>query len=165
MAPKETSMNFRCIAMTTEVASRFRKSRLDDRGNRVAQHLLAADDGPCRHCLGIARAGESLLLLSYDIERPQGYFWSAGPIFVHANECVRFTRDNEIPAYIRDNEKSLIAARPYDGNDQLLYDLVDVTPGPEVESLVTRQLCDSRTRYINIHFARTGCFFFRVEPL
>ena len=54
---------FRCEAIPTETADRFRRTGRDDRGNAVRRIVATPDGGfPCRHCLRPARAGETVLL-------------------------------------------------------------------------------------------------------
>ena len=154
-------LNFRCIALPTETAERFRATRIDDRGTpAIGRELPAGSRGPCRHCLRFARPGEPLLLVSYDLPRPLGVYWTPSPIFVHAGPCERFTATNEIPEIVRD---TLVSLRAYDSQDMCLYDLGHVSEGTEIDQPLQCALNDSRTAYVNIHTAKPGCFFCRVE--
>ena len=82
--------DFRCIALPTEIAERFRVTRIGDRGTpAIVRELAPGSSGPCRHCLRFARAGEMLVLVSYDLPRPLGVYWTPSPIFVHADPCER----------------------------------------------------------------------------
>lgn len=66
---------FRCVAIATETADRFRGSGTDDRGNRV-RRVIATESGGflCRHCLQLARPGENMLLGSYNLPQPLGLY-------------------------------------------------------------------------------------------
>lgn len=157
-------MRFRVFAMTTEKADQFRRSRIDDFGNAVRELTAEADTGYfCRHCLGQAGKGRSVLLASYNVEQPRAHYWQPSPIFIHAESCPRFEHDNEIPPAIRAIQ--LVNARPYDRDDMMLYDLNDTVTGDRLEPLLQRCLADERTAYVNVHTGRPGCFLCRVERL
>jgi hypothetical protein len=157
-------MRFRCLAMPTAKADQFRTSGIDDFGNRTRMLTADADTGYfCRQCLGQAGKGRAVLLGSYNVEEPKGHYWQPSPIFIHAESCPRFTRDDEIPPAIRAIQ--LVNVRPYDRDDRLLYDLNDTVTGDRLEALLARCLADERTRFANIHSGRPGCFLCRVERL
>jgi hypothetical protein len=157
-------MQFRCIAMTNETASRFRDSETDDFGNRVKVMTAAADTGYlCRHCLAQAGKGRRVLLASYNVERPRAHYWRPSPVFIHADGCDRFGGDNEIPQAL--SAIQLVTARPYDKDEMMLYDLNDTVTGERLAVLLQRCLEDERTAYVNVHTGRPGCFLCRVERL
>jgi hypothetical protein len=155
---------FRCIAIPTEVAHRFRETGEDERGNALRRlEVTEPDSFPCRHCLKAGTVGEVMLLGSYNMQSPQGIYWTPSPIFVHERACTRFTAENEIAPIIRVNH--LISVRAYDAADQCLYDLGRVCGGADVDAPLERALADPRTSFVNIHTARPGCFLSRVESL
>jgi hypothetical protein len=153
---------FRCVAMPTETADRFRSSGADDNGNRVRK-MEVTPDGlfPCRHCLRYGEPGEMMLLGSYNIPRPRGIYWTPSPIFVHAERCARFESENEVAPIIR--RGILVSVRAYDNADQCVYDLGQVSPGADVDLPLGRALEDPRTAFVNVHTARPGCLLSRVE--
>src|SRR4029453_1206762 len=161
---KEVTMNFRCIAMDTAVADRFRLSGTDDGGNTIVRWMSDKDTGFfCRHCLSQPGKGREMLLANYYVEPPKGVYWSPSPIFVHADgeACHRFVRENEIPEAIR--ELSLVGIRSYNTDDRMLYDLTDLTSGKDTQERIEKCLADPRTSYVNIHSSGPGCFLCRVE--
>lgn len=152
---------FRCEAIPTETADRFRRTGRDDRGNAVRRIVATPDGGfPCRHCLRPARAGETVLLGSYDLPRPLGIYWTPSPIFLHAADCPRAEAVNEVAPIVRANP--LVSIRAYDAADLCLYDLGHVCSGAEVDAPLDRALADPRTAFVNIHTARPGCLLTRV---
>jgi hypothetical protein len=162
--PKEVAMKFRCIAMDTEVAARFRRSGTDDSGNRIVHWMSDKDTGFfCRHCLSQPGKGREMLLANYHVDPPKGVYWSPSPIFLHADAdaCPRFVRENEMPKAIR--EISLVGIRSYNTDDRMLYDLTDLSGGKEAQARVEKCLADPRTSYVNIHSSGPGCFLCRVE--
>jgi hypothetical protein len=157
-------MRFHCVAMPTETADRFRHSGIDDFHNPLRQLTAQADEGYfCRHCLAQPGKGHEVLLGSYDVEQPKGHYWQPSPVFLCAEGCARFARDGMIPPAVRAIQ--LVNARPYDAEGRLLYDLNDTVTGDRLAPLVDRCLADSRTRYVNIHTGRPGCFLCRVERM
>lgn len=157
-------MSFRCIPIETAVADRFRATGLDDAGHDLKRLTVRRVAGgasyPCRHCLDPVADGRDALLGSYHLEKPHGAYWTPSPIFVHADACERFGADGNLPAFMRN---VLLSVRAYDAGDQMLYDLSDVAPGRDVDGLIERGLGDARTRYLNLHTARFGCYLCRVE--
>jgi len=157
-------MNFRCVAMDTETAKRFRTSGVDDFENRVRLMTAAADTGYfCRHCLAQPGKGRQVFLASYNVGRPKGHYWSPSPVFICADDCRHFDAEGEIPPALR--AVSLVNVRPYDAEERLLYDLNDVTTGDRLQPLLERALADDRTDYLNIHTGRPGCFLCRVQRI
>lgn len=152
--------NFRCIPIPTETAERFRASGTDDSGNTLRPVVAAGGGAPCRHCLRNAKAGEVMLLGSYNLPGPLGIYWTPSPIFVHAEPCVRFTAVNEVPETVR---SSLVSVRSYDIDDQCLYDLGEAIDGKSIDAPLARAIADPRTKFVNIHTAKPGCMLCRVE--
>ena len=59
----------------------------------------------------------------------------------------------------------LVSVRSYDADQLCLYDLGQVCAGAEVEAPLMRALSDPRTRFVNIHTARPGCWLAGAERL
>jgi hypothetical protein len=156
---------FRCIAMPTESAARFRSTGRDDRGNAVIARTVEAEGAaPCRHCLRHGRPGEAMLLGSYDLPRPLGVYWTPSPVFIHAEACPRFEAEDVIaPTAL--GETTIVSVRAYDAAQLCLYDLGQVCAGPAVAAPLMRALGDARTRFVNIHTARPGCWLAGAERL
>lgn len=153
---------FQCIPIPTETAERFRIAEVDDNGNELRRmEVTKAGSFPCRHCLSFARPGETMLLGSYNLPRPQGIYWTPSPIFVHAAACPRFLAESIVAPII--GEGTLVSVRAYDQADQCLYDLGQVCAGADVDAPLERALADPRTAFVNVHTARPGCLLSRVE--
>lgn len=145
---------FRCHAIPSETAARFRSDHRDDFGSELK--IMSSPDGglPCRHCLARSRPGEEMLLGSYKLERPKGVYWTPSPIFVHAKPCAPFDGAGRVPEVLHG---SLLSLRSYDAQDMVIYDLGVVTDSQGLTGLIERALADTRTSYINVHTARPGC--------
>ncbi len=155
---------FRCVAVETKTAERFRQTGHDDNAN-VLRRVVATTGGgfPCRHCLRLAEPGETMLLGSYNLPRPRGIYWTPSPIFLHETACARAVNENEVAPIVRAN--ALVSVRAYDAADQCLYDLGQVCEGRSVDAPLERALADARTAFVNIHTARPGCLLSQVERL
>ena len=153
---------FRCVPIPTAIAEQFRRTGTDDRGNRL-RRMKALNGGayPCRHCLRYALPGDSMLLGSYNLPRPNGIYWTPSPIFLHAGDCPRFVGDDEVAPIVSANP--MVSVRAYDDDDLCLYDLGHVCAGTEVDRPLKRALDDPRTAFVNVHTARPGCLLVRVE--
>jgi len=75
--------------MDTESARRFRATRIDDRGGPAHSRIVDGQGFPCRHCLRLGESGEEMLLVSWDLPRPQGRYWTPSPVFLHARDAGR----------------------------------------------------------------------------
>src|SRR4051812_8910061 len=154
---------FRCVAIPTETAARWRATGRDDRGQALHRRVVDGPGFPCRHCLQLGEMGEAMLLGSYDLPHPQGVYWTPSPIFLHARDCARFAATDEIAPTVLAN--AIVSVRAYDAGELCLYDLGAISAGSEVAPLVERALADPRTRFINIHTARPGCLLTAVEKV
>lgn len=154
---------FRCLPIPTETAARWRTTHRDDRANPVIRRIVDGPGFPCRHCLRLGEPGEEMLLGSYDLPRPQGVYWTPSPIFLHAQDCPRFTAEDVIAPIVLAN--GIVSVRSYDADQMCLYDLGAISEGPDVAPILARAVADPRTRFINIHTARPGCLLTAVEKL
>lgn len=152
---------FRCVPMDTESARRFRASRIDDRGGPAHSRIVDGPGFPCRHCLRLGEAGEEMLLVSWDLPRPQGPYWTPSPVFLHAHDCASAEVHDTLPETVTAN--AIVSLRHYDAEGMCLYDLGLVAAGDAVEPALRRNLADPRVAFINIHTARPGCWLCGVE--
>jgi hypothetical protein len=152
---------FRCVAIPTETAARWRATGRDDRAQVLHRRMVDGPGFPCRHCLQLGELGETMLLGSYDLPHPRGVYWTPSPVFLHARDCARFDAPDAIAPTVLAN--GLVSVRSYDADEMCLYDLGAVSVGREVAPLLARTLEDPRTRFVNIHTARPGCWLAAVE--
>jgi hypothetical protein len=154
---------FRCVPIATEVADRFRLTAKDDNGNEVRRVVsTGGEDFPCRHCLEFGKAGETMLLGSYNLPKPLGIYWTPSPIFVHEVPCSPADAENLVAPIVR--KDSLVSMRAYDIAHQCLYDLGQVCAGAELAIPIERALSDPRTAFLNVHTVGPGCLLTLVEP-
>jgi hypothetical protein len=149
---------FRIVPIPTEIADAARRKL----NMGAADHALITVDSPqsspCRHCLRWAQPGERVILFPYSAI-PSGHPYSeSGPIFVHANECQRYSATNEYPADFREGR----VFRAYDSN----YNIIDaeIVNGSEPEAVIRTLFQNGETAFIDVRSVTRGCFTFRVEP-
>ena len=142
--------------LPTEIADATR--RVVNAG--AADHELITVDSPgsspCRHCLRWAQPGERVVLFPY-AAIPSGHPYSeTGPIFVHANECERYSATNEYPADFRNGR----VFRAYDSK----YNIIDaqIVNDNEPEVVIESLFQNPDTEFVDVRSITRGCFTFRV---
>jgi hypothetical protein len=151
------SWNFRVIPLATEIADTARCAV----NSGAADHSLITVDSPgsspCRHCLRWAQRGERVILFPYAAIPPGHPYSETGPIFVHANECQRYSLPNEYPADFRNGR----VFRAYDSN----YNILDahVGDGREPELVIQELFKNPETAFVDVRSITHGCFTFRVQ--
>src|SRR5690349_25039055 len=103
---------FRCVAIPTETAARWRESGRDDRGQALHRRVVDGPGFPCRHCLQLGAPGAAMLLGSYALPHPQGVYWTPSPIFLHARDCARFDVPDAVAPIVLAN--GLVSVRSHD---------------------------------------------------
>ena len=149
--------SFRIVPLPTEIADAARRAV----NAGAADHALITVDepgsAPCRHCLRWAQPGERVILFPY-AAIPSGQPYSeTGPIFVHANECQRYSAANEYPAGFRNGR----VFRAYDSN----YNIIDaqIVNGNEPEIAIESLFQNPDTAFVDVRSVTRGCFTFRVQ--
>ncbi|HEY4638877.1 MAG TPA: DUF1203 domain-containing protein [Candidatus Udaeobacter sp.] len=149
---------FRIIPLPTEIADAARR----EVNMGAADHALITVDtpqsSPCRHCLRWAQPGERVILFPYSAILSGHPYSETGPIFVHANECPRYSATNEYPADFREDR----VFRAYDSN----YNIIDaeIVNGSESEAVIQTLFQNAETAFIDVRSVTRGCFTFRVQP-
>jgi hypothetical protein len=112
---------------------------------------------PCRHCLRWAEPGERVILFPYPAIPPGHPYSETGPIFVHADNCQRYTTPNEYPADFRNGR----VFRAYDSN----YHIIDaqVVDGREPEVVIQELFENPQTAFVDVRSLTHGCFTFRIQ--
>ena len=148
---------FRIVPLPTEIAEAARhtgKAGAADHAIMVA-HLPHAY--PCRHCLRWAQSGEQVILFPY-AAIPSGHPYSeTGPIFVHADECQRYSATNEYPADFRHGR----VFRAYDSNFKIID--AQVVNGSEPEGMIESLFQNRDTAFVDVRSVTRGCFTFRIK--
>src|SRR4051794_31656626 len=121
------TLRFQIIPLPTEIADAARRVVKAGATDHELITVESPESSPCRHCLRWAQPHEGVVLFP-SAAIPSGHPYSeTGPIFVHANECQRYSATNEYPADFRNGR----VFRAYDSN----YNIIDaqVVNGSEPE--------------------------------
>ncbi len=153
-----TKSLLRIVAIATGVAEQIRSSMKDDFGHDLRVQIVT-DTAPCRHCLRIAGPGERVILFSYrPFPADYGPYSEIGPIFIHADACDRYSREESFPADFAPRE---LVIRAYDEH-HAICDAAIAPPGGALEQAATF-LEDSRVRYVHARARTYTCFDFQIE--
>lgn len=149
--------SFHVVPLPTEIADAARRLAKAGAADHAIITVDSPESSPCRHCLRWAQPGERVVLFPYTAI-PSGQPYSeTGPIFVHADECLRYSTPNEYPADFRAGR----VCRAYDSN----YNIVDaqVVNGDEPEVVIQNLFQNPDTAFVDVRSATRGCFTFRIR--
>lgn len=149
----------RIVAIPTEVANSVRETMRAPGNGFPAHSELGSDAAPCRHCLRTIAPGEARrILFTYDRFAGVESLPQPGPVYVHAEDCPRYSESAGFPEELRDSPRTLEA---YARGRRLLAQeyVADGRFEPAIEKLFARQDVD----YIQVNSTTAGCFTFRIE--
>jgi uncharacterized protein DUF1203 len=148
---------FRILPLPTEIAEAARRVVKAGAADHALIKVDSPGSSPCRHCLRWAQPGERVILFPY-AAIPSGHpYFETGPIFVHADECQRYSAINEYPVDFRDGR----VFRAYDAS----YNIIDaqVVNDSEPEVVIERLFQNPDTTFVDVRSVTNGCFTFRVQ--
>ena len=151
------SSHFRIIPLPTEIAEAARRAVNAGSADHALVTADSPESAPCRHCLRWAQPGERVILFPYSAI-PSGHPYSeTGPIFVHADECQRYSATDEYPAAFRNGR----VFRAYDSK----YNIIDaqVVNSGETEAVLESLFQNPDTVFVDVRSVTRGCFTFRVQ--
>jgi Protein of unknown function (DUF1203) len=148
---------FCIVPLSTEIADAARRAANAGAADHAIITVDSPESSPCRHCLRWAQPGDRVILFPYPAI-PSGHPYSeTGPIFVHANECQRYSAPNEYPADFRNGR----VFRAYDSNCNIID--AQVVDGSEPEVVLDSLFQNSDTAFVDVRSLTHGCFTFRVH--
>ena len=151
------STAFRIIPLPTEIAEAARRAVEAGTADHAFLTVESPGSSPCRHCLRWAQPGERVILFPYSAI-PSGHPYSeTGPIFVHANECQRYSATNEYPADFRSGR----VFRAYDSK----FNIIDaqIANGREPEAVIQELFQNPDAAFVDVRSVTHGCFTFRIQ--
>jgi Protein of unknown function (DUF1203) len=150
-------MSFRIVGLPAEAfAHLFALSDEELAGHR-ALRSRAESGVPCRVSLTDAEPGQEVLLVNYEHHPVESPYRSNFAIYVRPGEET-YDAVDLVPEQLR---RRMFSVRGYDAKGMMVdTDLVD---GRELEGAIARQFADPRTAYLQLHFAKPGCYAARVE--
>ncbi|MCV2352866.1 DUF1203 domain-containing protein [Paucibacter sp. B2R-40] len=125
----------------------------------IQRRIVAeAHDAPCRVSLLDAEPGEEVLLLPFAHHALATPYRSSGPIFVRRAASTAQLQPGEVPDSLR---RRLLALRAYDAAGWMLA--CEVVQGDQLEPLLERLLILEGSAFVNLHYARAGCYAARAS--
>jgi len=114
-------------------------------------------EAPCRVSLADAEPGEEVLLLPFAHHSAATPYRSSGPIFVRRGAQAAQLSAGEVPESL---QRRLLAFRAYDADGWMLG--CEVAPGTELAAALQPLLALPGCAFVNLHYARAGCYAARV---
>ena len=150
--------SYRCIALSTHDALRYRAAAVDDFGYSI-QRFVDRDSHPCRHCLREASGENGMLLLSHQAPEPRSVYGHPTAIFVCATACERFGEPDRVPDIVRNRHVSLRAFR---SDGMMLYAANELAEGEGHDAAIRRIFSRDEVAFINAHTAKAGCLLCHI---
>jgi hypothetical protein len=149
----------RVVAIPTAVANAVRSSMRAPRYGFPAYAETATDDAPCRHCLRTFTAGvDRRILFTYDRFDGIEALPEPGPVYIHAEECPRYSADSGFPEELRSSPRTLEA---YARGRRLLAQ--EYVSDGRFEPIIDRLFARPEVDYIQVNSTTAGCYTFRIE--
>jgi len=152
-------MSFRITGLPAETFRHlFALSDDELRARRALRRTVdEASAFPCRVSLTDAAPGDEVLLVNYEHHSVESPYRSSFAVYIRAGEET-YDAVDEVPDQLR---RRMLAARGYDADGMLVEaDLVD---GKALEAKIEQLFAEPRIAYMQLHFAKPGCYAARVE--
>ena len=152
----------RFVALSTDVADAYRQGALDANGQRPERRISDGSGLPCRHCLGEIAAGEEYLVLAHRPFTALQAFAESGPIFLHADACMRYPETSAPPAGFL--ERPAMMLRGYDVDERIVYGTGVIVPSEQLVSSAAAIVDHPNVAFVHARSATNGCFQCRIDP-
>lgn len=132
----------------------------DDALERIGARRVFADEPrlPCRVSVAHAELGEEMLLLNYAHQPANTPYRASHAIYVRKAAERAFDAVDSVPDVITSR---LVAVRAFDAEHLMIA--ADVGAGDATRALIESYLADPKASYLQLHYARRGCYAARVE--
>lgn len=153
-------MSFRITGLdATPFQPLFDLSDDDLRARGIKRVIADAGGGfPDRVELRDAQPGEALLLLNWEHQPAETPYQASHAIYVLEGARERFDAVDQVPELLR---KRLLSVRAFDAKGWMRD--ADVVEGTALEPLIERLLGNPKVDYLQVHYAKPGCYAARVE--
>lgn len=152
-------MSFRISALAKEPFAEL--FTLDDEqlAKRLAKRVVvdAKPGFPCRVSLRDAEIGETVILVNHEHLPARSPFRSAHAIFVSEHSRQAQLQANELPPYLQGRP---IAVRGFDNDDMMIE--ADIAETDLLPNTIERFFANPKIEFIQLHFAKQGCFAAKV---
>jgi len=150
--------SFNVVAIPAEIAEKVRSTAISPQYGHPAGTSVATGYGPCRSCLKTFETGkDERILLTYNPFEGRAELPLPGPIFIHKENCVRYSGD-VFPPELRGLP---ILFEAFSAGGEMLQRVraTDETIELKIEELFA--LPDAE--YIYVRNAEAGCFMALIE--
>ncbi|MEO8923401.1 MAG: DUF1203 domain-containing protein, partial [Caldimonas sp.] len=132
----------------------------DEALERLGARRVFADEPrlPCRVSVAHAEVGEEMLLLNYAHQPANTPYRASHAIYVRKVADRAFDTVDSVPDVITSR---LVAVRAFDAGHMMIA--ADVGEGESTRELIEAFLADPKASYLQLHYARRGCYAARVE--
>lgn len=151
----------RIIAMPTEHARAYQNGHADANGHPPERTIAVGQGNPCRHCLTCIKEGDGMLVLAYRPFDDLQPYAEIGPIFLHADECERYSPQAGMPAMFA--RWDLLIVRGYGTDNRIHYGTADHVPVAEMEGYCKAAFQNNNIAYLHIRTPRFTCYECRIE--
>jgi hypothetical protein len=126
----------------------------------IGARRVVADDPrmPCRVSVADAQIGEELLLLNHEHQPANTPYRSRHAIYVRRSADEAFDAVDLVPPAL---VTRLLSLRAFDA-DHMMID-AEIVDGTEAAPVLERLLANPAASYLQVHYARRGCYAARVE--
>jgi hypothetical protein len=127
--------------------------------HRLGAQRVFADEPrlPCRVSIAHAEIGEELLLLNYEHQPARTPYRAAHAIYVRKRAERAFDAVDAVPEVLRSRPLSV---RAFDADGMMIAG--DLCEGEAAAELFERLLAEPAAQYLQVHYARRGCYAARV---
>ncbi len=132
----------------------------DGHGNHLHPFAAEGEGEPLRCCLRFAEAGESIFLMSYAPFERASVWREVGPVYVHAEPCDGYTKNDQLPDQLATGPRIL---RTYGPDGSMNYDHNTVV-GDEAElrPLIEDLLAEAGVALVHVRTLAPQCFLYAV---
>jgi hypothetical protein len=148
---------FRVVALLSEIATEARRKAAAGAPDHRYVEVDSPTGYPCRHCLRWASPGQRVVIFPFASIAPGRPYCATGPIFVHADDCERYSATDEYPADLRSHR----VIRAYDAGENMIDAIV--VGDNEPEAVIEKLLREPGTAFLQVHSVTRGCYTFRIE--
>jgi len=157
----EASGTLRFIALPTDAVWRLQAGGLDANGLLPERHISDGDGVPCRHCLSEVAAGAPYLILAWRPFPSLQPYAECGPIFLHAEPCVRYANEHAPPPQFAAWQHLLI--RGYSAADRIVYGSGRRVEPHDLAVVAAELLQRPEIAYVHVRSATNNCYQCRIE--
>lgn len=153
-------MAIRFEALSSEDVKALQQGGPDAYGYTPRYRVSDGSGIPCRHCLENIGKDVPYLVVAFRPFATLQPYAETGPIFLHANPCLRAPSDDTVPA-ILDAPDYIV--RGYDVDEVIVYGTGAVVPTGDITCYAERLLKDRRVAFVHVRSARNNCFQCRID--